>query len=175
MAVTAREEVAKTFGSDFVNLDGSINRQKLGEQVFVHPDRMEALSQIVSKPLFVYLRDQVLSDKKGLILLEAALFAESGIADWCNYNVVLVTADSTTQERRIADRDGITPDKIQRRVNSQFNGEKKREILEGQIRENHNGKLWTFDDPDGLPLERYEQLFDQVVNTVDIYGNLRKK
>ncbi len=174
MAVTARGEVAKTFGSDFVNLDGSINRQKLGEQVFVYPDRMEALSQIVSKPLFVYLRDQVLSDKKGLILLEAALFAETGIADWCNYNLLLVRADSATQERRIAARDRITPDKIQRRVNSQFSGEKKRDILEEQIRENHNGKLWNFDDPDGLPKESFGQLFDQVVNEMDIYGTLRE-
>lgn len=106
---------------------------------------------------------------------EAALLAESGIGDWYNYNLVLVTADPTTPERRIAARDGITHEQIQRRIHSQFNGEKKKDILEGQIRENHNGQLWTFDNSDNLSSESIEQLFNQRVNEMDIYGMLRRK
>ena len=173
MAVRARQEIVKYFGKAVLCGDGSIDRKKLGEMVFGNPHELQQLNQILAKPMFVYLRDQIISKMKGVILLEAALFAESGIADWCNYNIVLVGANEKVQKDRVSARDGLSAEQIERRINSQFSGERKKELLAQQIKDNGHGKLWEFDNSEEIP-GRFERLLEQVVAEMDIYGVLGK-
>lgn len=171
MAIKARQEIKTYFGPTVFNPDGTVNRRKLGEIVFAEPRELNLLNSLLAKPIFVYLRDRVLPSRKGLILLESALFAESDIADWCNYNLILVEADSAVQHARIKARDDLTPEQLEHRLNSQFNTSRKKDLLQQQISANHHGRLWEFDNSGHGSLQ-IEQLLESLVKELDLYGAL---
>ena len=136
-----REEVVSVFGSEVKKEDGTIDRKKLGEIVFSDMGSLEKLNKIMYTPLLVRLRRE-LYGKKGLILFNAALIAESSMHYLCNNNVILVNCDKETQEKRLNSRE-LNSEQIERRVKSQFSFEKKKEILEKAIEKDNCGKLWV--------------------------------
>ena len=112
-----RVNIAKTFGDSVHNADGTINRKNLGEIVFSDTDKIKILNEIMQKPIEVRLRKEIF-DKKGIILINAALIAESGMTYLCNNNIVLVSADKSYQQKRLQERN-LTKEQIQRRLVSQ--------------------------------------------------------
>lgn len=174
-----REEIEKEFGPGVRLNDGSINRKALGEIVFNNKEKLERLNALLYSPLMVRLRRELYM-KKGLILFNAALIAESNMAYLSNNNIILVTADKKSQKRRLMERK-LTREQIKKRLESQFNMIQKKENLLAQISENSCGKLWLFDNsdlPDINDTERHKEeyeLFDEIVRSVDIYGELRFK
>jgi predicted metal-dependent HD superfamily phosphohydrolase len=110
--------------------------------------------------------------KKGLILFNAALIAESNMAYLCNNNTVLVTADKKSQERRLKER-SLTETQIKKRLESQFNTHQKKEHLLSQIQNESCGQIWIIDNSDNSTEEQFDDLFSQIIDSVDIYGELR--
>ncbi len=111
-------------------------------------------------PLLVRLRRE-LYGKKGLVLFNAALIAESGMAYLCNNNVALVYADKHTQESRLASR-GLSSEQMYRRLESQFCYAVKKDALERAIEKDNQGRVWTVDNSGGK--DEIEGTFEEIIS-----------
>ena len=141
-----RQKLVNEFGEAVKNQDGTINRKVLGELVFNDQRKLAVLNEIMYTPILVRLRRE-LYGKKGLILLSAALIAESDMAYLSNNNIILVTADEKIQKERLKKR-SLTPEQIKTRLVSQYDFAKKKSSLEKIIKRDDQGKLWVIDSSD---------------------------
>lgn len=153
-----RLELSKTFGSKIRNKDGTINRKRLGEIVFREERQLSKLNQIMHTPLLVKLRRE-LQNKKGLILLNAALIAESDMAYLSNNNILLVKTNQILQRQRLKKKK-FTDQQIKRRLASQHNFQQKKKKLNKIIRRDQHGQLWTLDN--SQQNTSTEQLFKKI-------------
>lgn len=136
-----RDTLVEEFGAAIKNEDGTINRKELGEIVFSDYKKLNRLNQIMHQPILVRVRKEM-RNKKGLILLNAALMIESKMTYLSNNNVCLVCADKKEQYRRLIDR-GLSDEQIDRRLSSQFSCQKKEKELKKIIDTQASGNLWV--------------------------------
>jgi len=110
----AYDEVLKTFGSDFLDESGEINRRKLGSVVFENKEKLEILNSITHK----YIREKLLSLKKesGVTVYDAPLPPEGFIeVD----HILYITAPKKVRIARIVMRDGISEEEAINRLENQ--------------------------------------------------------
>lgn len=146
-----RKQIADTFGVEVINPDGSINRKTLGEIVFADQKKLNKLNEIMETPILVRLRRE-LKNKKGLIILNAALLAEAKMSQLSNYNTILLSVDEKIQNKRLLDRD-LSQAQIKRRLKSQYDFASKKKSLETEIKQNQQGKLWVLKNDKASDLE----------------------
>ncbi len=156
-----RERIVNEIGHNMQNADGTINRKNLGEIIYRDYEQLNKFNQVMEKPLIVRLRRE-LRGKRGLILINAALMAESKITYLCNNNVILVRCDKSSQERRIMER-GFDKEQIRRRLASQYSEKEKREKIQSLISQENQGNLWIMDDSDCFSNKDIAQTFDEIV------------
>jgi len=154
---SCREQLIERFGSDIALPDGGINRRRLGQIVFGNPTEMKKLDEVIYEPVMLKLRRD-LYDKRGLIVLEAALLAEKNYLYLCNNNVIVVTADPAVQLRRLLARDDadprgkLTEDQARRRIQSQWSNENKISHIRARQKQDHQGFLVSVDNsPEVIP------------------------
>jgi len=118
-------EVAEMFGKDVLNADGSLDRKKLAGIVFTDKAKLEILNTIT----YPYITREILNQINALsgmgidfILLDAPTLFESRADDFCEI-VISVLADAQLRKQRIINRDGLTSEQAQNRMNSQLNDE----------------------------------------------------
>jgi dephospho-CoA kinase len=153
-----RKQIADTFGAEVINSDGSINRKVLGEIVFADQKKLNKLNEIMETPILVRLRRE-LKNKKGLIILNAALLAEAKMSQLSNYNTILLSVDEKIQNKRLLDRD-LNQAQIKRRLKSQYDFASKKKSLEAEIKQNQQGKLWVLNNDKASDLEIKKLLKD---------------
>lgn len=156
---SVRQDIIKLFGKEVELSDGSINRKYLGNIVFNNIEKLNQLNNIMAKPIEVRLKRE-LYGKKGLILLNAALIAESNMAYLSNNNMLLVHTNKETQKSRLKSR-GLDEEQIKRRLESQYNSKEKISKLEQAIKKNNQGKIWSLDNSEGL--DDIEKIFGQII------------
>lgn len=164
--VNIRKKIASTFGEHLMQGDGFINRSALGKIVFNDQSKLKVFNELLYKPLLLKLRREIYG-KKGLIILDSALIAESEMSYLCNNNSILVQVNKDIQHRRLVER-GYTEAQITNRFNSQFNAPLKEEMLKKHIAQDQHGKIWMLDNSytDGNP--DCVQLLEQVVEELGI-------
>lgn len=118
----AVEKVVEAFGSQVLAQDGSIDRQRLGGEVFAAPDRRKTLESIIH-PLVATSRDSFLAasrkDGAPLIVLDIPLLFETGGEAFCDF-VILCSVDGDIQKRRALLRNGMTEAKLDAILQSQM-------------------------------------------------------
>ena len=102
------QQVVQHFGSGILNPDGTINRPKLAEAAFGHPEpggtsRIAALNRIVH-PAVIRRQDEWMAevgrrDPRAIAIVEAALIIEAGAADHFDRLVVVTCADEQRVQR----------------------------------------------------------------------------
>lgn len=165
--VDVRNDVAKVFGKDVMKSDGTVNRKALGEIVFSSSEKRSQLNQIMSTPLDVGIRKEIYG-KKGLILLNASLIVESDLAYLCNNNSILVHAAKDVQRSRLNKRDQLSPEQIERRLNSQFDYEQKKAKLEELTKLEGTGRIWEIDNSSEGNADCISELFEQIISDMKI-------
>jgi dephospho-CoA kinase len=97
------------FGRDIVNLDHTINRQRLADIVF--PDRIKELNAIVHPAVIEaqnkWLQDMERTDPQAIAIVEAALIIEAGAAKDFD-KLIVVTCDRDKKIARYAKRANIS-------------------------------------------------------------------
>lgn len=146
-----RKKIINVFGTEVLNLDGGINRKVLGEIVFSDQKKLQKLNEIMETPILVRLRRE-LKNKKGLIILNAALIAEAKMSQLSNYNTILLSVDEKTQNKRLSER-GLSQEQIKRRLESQYDFLSKKKSLEAEIEKNKHGQLWMLNNQKASDLE----------------------
>ncbi len=160
-----RKKIVRAFGA-VQQQDGTIDRKALGDIVFQDSAKIKKLNEIMHKPIRVRLRHE-LRGKNGIILLNAALLAETETTYLCNNNVILITADKQSQERRLQERN-LDMEQITRRLASQYTAEQKKCMVEKEMAKQHHGKVWVIDNSDGCNEKEREHVFDEVIKELKV-------
>ncbi|MFN4150132.1 MAG: dephospho-CoA kinase [Candidatus Sericytochromatia bacterium] len=123
----ASEKIKEEFGENCINLDGSVNREKLGSIVFSDKSKLEKLNEIihplVRKEVFRqrdYWKKYEEKNKLNLLVIYVIpLFFETG----GNYPVDYITVSfcsEETQLERLIKRNKYTKEEAIKRINSQI-------------------------------------------------------
>lgn len=129
--------LSKTFGNAILNPDGTLNRQGLGKVVFGDESALKAMNSIVHPQLLKILKRDLkkYSFQRGrLIVIDAALIYEWGIANWCDYMLV-VSAKRDLRIKRLTDR-GLTRTEAANRIASQIPDSEKKALADFVIYNN---------------------------------------
>lgn len=155
-----RLKIKKEFGDEVARVNGTIDRKALGERVFKDTDALRRLNAIMDIPLSVRLKREMY-DKEGIIIINAALIAESEMMYLCNNNIILVGADKKVQQERLR-RKKLTDKQIERRLYGQYSTEQKRERIERIVREQNHGKLWVVDSSATVNNDLFETIVEEL-------------
>ncbi len=125
----AYHEIVRHFGFEILDAEGEIDRKRLGAVVFSDPEKLRRLNSIVH-PLVVERVEQLatayhLQDSRAVVLVEAALHYEAGIADRFAKMIVAWCRPEQQLERVIA-KTGLPRDEAERRIAAQMPAEEKR-------------------------------------------------
>ncbi len=165
------KEVRKKLADAFnINDKFPIDRKKLGDLVFSDPEKLRQLNEIMYDPIMSELREEI-RGKKGLIIINTALIAEQDFSYLCNNNILIIKANRSAQEKRLSKR-GLSSDKIDEQLASQYSYEKKKQVIEKHIAAEGNGKIWEYDNSkEGS--EGIEESLSRIIKDVDVFGELR--
>jgi len=135
----AVDRVAAAFGREILAPDGSVDRQRLGRQVFANPDRRKLLESIIH-PLVAASRDSFLAHNRQagapLVVLDIPLLFETGGEAICDF-VILCSADPDIQKQRALSRPGMTQDKLDAILQTQMPLATKRAMADAVIATDH--------------------------------------
>lgn len=112
------KELCAEFGNGIVKPDGELDRKKLGSIVFSDENKLKSLNTITHK----YIKEVILSSLDGadcgLAAIDGAVIIGSEIEKLCAFTVS-VLAGRETRLSRITERDGLSIEEAQNRLNSQ--------------------------------------------------------
>ena len=107
-------DIIDRFGTSVLADDGGIDRKKLGNHVFEHPQDRQILESILH-PMVRQHRDQFLADHRRfgskIVVLDVPLLFETGGDALCDYVVVVHAGENTIWQRALA-RPGMTENKL---------------------------------------------------------------
>ncbi|MFH1915790.1 MAG: pantetheine-phosphate adenylyltransferase [Nanoarchaeota archaeon] len=163
-----QEKIGNKHGTNLLLPDGTIDRHILGQIVFQlnNNEDLHTLNGIMHEPMLFRMRRQELPGKKGIIIFDAALIAETYMSPICNNNIILVSTDRKSQRRRLRDK-GYSQEKTERRMGNQYNYSLKHSRLREQIEKDDYGHIWTLENPDVESEEDQRALDEQVETLLD--------
>ncbi|MCC6370115.1 MAG: pantetheine-phosphate adenylyltransferase [Bacteroidia bacterium] len=167
-----RNDICTRFGNDIKNVDGFIDRKRLGKIIFGDTQKLKEFNDIIYKPLLLKLRRE-LYGKKGLIVLDSALIAETNMTNLCNNNIILVKTTKEEQLKRLQQRT-YTPEQIEQRINSQYSYDLKLSHINSMIEKANYGNLYYFNNPNADNVKALNLLFqdlkDGLMRTLKVTG-----
>jgi dephospho-CoA kinase len=152
------DAVAKAFGNEVLNPDGTLNRQRLGELVFADEAKRQQLNRILH-PFIIARQDEIMrewerADPQGIGIIDAALMIESG--GYRRFDkLIVVHCRPEVQLERLMLRNNLSLEEAQARINSQMPQEEKQKFAD-----------YLIDTSDGFELTR--------TRTVEVYNQLLK-
>ena len=169
--VEIRKKLAGRFGDGILGADGFVERSALGKIVFNDKEALKDLDKIMYEAMLLRTRRER-EGKKGLLFVNGALLAEANWTYLCNNNVVLIGCNAESQMRRLGERKSegvsLTEEQIKRRIASQYNFAKKKEIIQKKIEEDDNGQIIELDNSDNSPKENIENAFLKVLDVMGV-------
>jgi dephospho-CoA kinase len=126
----ALEEIATEFGRGVLDSGGRLDRAALGEVVFADPQRRRRLEAITHPRITALMQQRIaaaLQSYAPLVVVDIPLLFENRRDSWME-GVMLVYADTSTQLRRMRERDGFSEDEARRRIAAQMAVDEKRRM-----------------------------------------------
>ena len=152
------EAVVKTFGTEILNSDGSLNRERLGEIIFADPEKRQKLNHILH-PFIIARQDEIMrewerEDPDGIGIIDAALMIESG--GYKRFDkLIVVHCRPEVQLERLMLRNSLSREEAQARIDSQMPQAEKQKYAD-----------FLIDSSDGFEPTR--------TRTVEVYNKLVK-
>ncbi|MCB4364067.1 dephospho-CoA kinase [Hydrogenophaga taeniospiralis] len=111
--------IAQTFGQDFITPDGALDRPRMRDHVFTHPEARQALEAIVHPLVRAEIRRLAAASSSPCLVFDVPLLVES--AEWRQQldRVLVVDCSEETQIRRVTERNGWDRDTIEAVLRSQ--------------------------------------------------------
>ena len=140
---TAQQEIIKEFGSDVINIDNKIDKQKLARVAFQDEFHQLNLNSIIHPYVFKKIDETFdkikLDNKHKIFVVDAALIYESGADTHMDY-VIVVTSLLRYRTERVMSRQNITRDDFMKRVALQWSDEDKEHLADFIIQNNSDLK-----------------------------------
>lgn len=150
-------EIKDAFGEDVFLRDGNLDRKKVGRLVFADAEKKKTLEQIITRRVIektLRILQDCRAQQEDLVVLDAPLLFECGMQRYTD-ETWLVVCRTETRLRRIAARDGLAEEDIQKRIANQMSTEQK-EKLADYIIDNSRDLAWLYAQIDTL-LAKSEQ------------------
>lgn len=150
-------EIRDAFGEDVFLRDGNLDRKKVGRLVFADATKKKTLEQIITRRVIektLRILQDCRAQQEDLVVLDAPLLFECGMQRYTD-ETWLVVCRTETRLRRIAVRDGLAEEDIQKRIANQMPTEQK-EKLADYIIDNSRDLAWLYAQIDTL-LAKSEQ------------------
>lgn len=150
-------EIKAAFGEDVFLRDGNLDRKKVGRLVFANATKKKTLEQIITRRVIektLRILQDCRAQQEDLVVLDAPLLFECGMQRYTD-ETWLVVCRTETRLRRIAARDGLAEEDIQKRIANQMSTEQK-EKLADYIIDNSRDLAWLYAQIDTL-LAKSEQ------------------
>ncbi len=135
----ALAEIAAHFGTDILHADGSLDRGKLGAQVFADEEARRALNAIIHPRIAQASQSEIArlaASGADPIIYEAALIAENKLYTWMDA-VIVVNVPPEVQLARLLDRESLTEAQARDRIQSQLPQQDKIAIADFVIDNGH--------------------------------------
>ncbi|MEK4104268.1 dephospho-CoA kinase [Paenibacillus sp. FSL R10-2791] len=120
---------AKQFGKEILFSDGTLNRAKLGEIVFQDPVALQTLNNLTHPAIRQEIKNRMYSmeqeEPKRLIIVDIPLLFESGL-ETLFHEIVVVYVPREVQITRLMERNRLSLEEAEARLNAQMDIEQKR-------------------------------------------------
>ena len=134
----AWKDIIAAFGTDVLQPDQALDRQKLRTMIFNNPQARKKLEAIIH-PRVRALAEQRIREHTAagfaVVVYEVPLLFEAKIHEWLR-PVILVACDVETQRRRLEQRDQLDPAAAQKHIDAQMSLEEKRRLADYVIENN---------------------------------------
>lgn len=111
-------EICSYFGNEILDANGCLKRHELANIVFSDKKKLDMLNSITHKYIYKEIEFELQREKPEIAAIDAAVLIGSGIEKMCAF-VVSVIADESIRLRRITERDAISEQSAQTRINAQ--------------------------------------------------------
>lgn len=119
-----REKLIALFGEESFTSTG-LNRSFIADIVFNNKKKLRQLNSIVHPEVFNHLNSFITKNQsQDYILYENAILFENKSDEFCDY-IITVIADTDKRIQRVIERDGITKQEVEKRINNQWKADKK--------------------------------------------------
>ena len=115
-------EIVKTFGTEILDEDKTINRGKLGQIVFGNSEKLQLLNQIMHPAVKSYIMNWIASERENetaYFFLEAALLLEEHYNQICD-ELWYIYADEDVRRIRLKESRQYSDEKIKAIMNAQL-------------------------------------------------------
>lgn len=109
------EPVIRLFGNDIIKNDKTIDRRRVSDVVFSHPELLEQLNGIIHPAVKAYIRQELAeqeSDGRSVCVVEAALLLEDHYEEFCDA-VWYIHTDEEIRIQRLMDSRGYSREKAE--------------------------------------------------------------
>jgi pantetheine-phosphate adenylyltransferase/dephospho-CoA kinase len=165
--ISIREKIANFFGKDLINDNKKICVKKLLNIMFDDPEAhciRNEFEKIMAEPIVHMLRKKMF-ERKGIILINSALFVESGICDFVNNNIISIECPLDIRIERLKKR-GYNEYQIGNRIGTQKTTEERINHIEEFIKKYDCGKLIRIvnkDEDDSDIVKAYNYLIEYYI------------
>jgi len=133
--------IVDKFGRSILQNDGTLDRAKLREIIFAHPDEKEWLNQLLHPMIRAKMLDDLDKTRSEYALLVIPLMAENGLQSLAD-TVIVVDVEEETQLRRTIERDNVDHKQAKAILASQATREQRLAIADHVIKnDTENQKL----------------------------------
>ncbi|HEX2548076.1 MAG TPA: dephospho-CoA kinase [Ramlibacter sp.] len=111
----ALPHIARKFGQEFITPDGALDRARMRERAYAHPESRRELEQIIHPLVGEEIERQVqaaLAQGARCIVFDIPLLVESGRWRSRVDRVLVVDCDPVTQVARVTARSGLAPEEV---------------------------------------------------------------
>ncbi|MFM9987577.1 dephospho-CoA kinase [Flavobacterium sp.] len=115
--------VAAHFGQEFI-VNNQIDRKKLSEIVFNHPEKLKELNKIIHPLVKKHFDNWVKKQISPFVIKETAILFESGSYKYCD-QIITVIASEETRIKRVMSRDNCTREAVLDRIKNQWSDSQK--------------------------------------------------
>ncbi|MGZ8498114.1 MAG: dephospho-CoA kinase [Candidatus Binatia bacterium] len=126
------KEIVATFGSEVLQADQTLDRQKLRTLIFNNPDARKQLEAIIHPRVRALAERRIREHGEAgyaVVVYEVPLLFEGNLHEWLR-PVILVACDVEIQRQRLRQRDGLDAAAAQKHIDAQMSLEKKRKLAD---------------------------------------------
>jgi dephospho-CoA kinase len=114
----ALNEIAHVFGSDILNVDGSLNRQKLSQLIFSDKQLKQELEAILHPRIYQAIQTAIQSLNSAYCIISIPLLFETNMIDLVD-RILVIDCPVESQIERVQKRDGRPLAQIQAIIDNQ--------------------------------------------------------
>ncbi|EAY18507.1 dephospho-CoA kinase family protein [Trichomonas vaginalis G3] len=125
---SAYKKIINTFGKQYLNQDGTINRKMLGQLVFSNEQHLKTLNRITHPLVKREIIRQVLVNYlhcEPIVIVDIPLYYEAKFQSKFYSDVITVAANHETQLKRLMERNNLSEEDALKRINAQMSVEEK--------------------------------------------------